>query len=156
MLKIWYIILFFLFSLFSPAFAQPSIKSEVDKKQISLGDNITYKITINSEASVIPELKIPVFKGFNVLSDVQSSNVSLGSEGIKTTLIRAFILQSVETGKFKIEPSSVILEGKNYMSAEIEIEVKPGKIKPQQLPKKPQNKPLPEQIPSLKEDQITL
>ena len=136
----------FSFLCVSLAFAETSIKAEVDKKSITTDENITYKLVITSAEQNIPAPQVPKFEGFNILSQAQSSTVSFAGGGIKTILVYAFILAPTDVGKFKIEPSSVKMKDKTYSTDSIEIEVTQGKAKPRKksepqpsLPQQPQS-----------------
>lgn len=125
-------ILFILF-ISANSFAETAIKAQVEKTSITTDETLTYKITITSTEKKLPEPKIPDFKGFSVVSTVQSSTLSFGKNNINTTLGYAFILAPTDVGKFKIEPSKVTIAGRTYSSEAFEIDVKPGKAKPQNI-----------------------
>ena len=131
-----FILIAILFILFAPtiAFAEVTIKAEVDKTSITTDDNITYKLTITSSEKKIPEPQLPEFKGFYVLTQAQSSNISFAKSNIKTTLVYAYVLAPKDVGKFEIGPSTIKIQGKTYSSDTFEIEVKQGKTKPQAPP----------------------
>jgi len=129
------------------AFAETTIKAEVDRTSITTDENITYKLIITSTEKNIPAPQLPEFKGFNVKSQAQSSTVSFAKSNLKTILVYAYILAPKDTGKFNIEPSQIKIKGKSYSSESFEIEVKQGETKPQHKPKSEQ-----EQLPSLPEE----
>ena len=114
------------------AFAQISIKAEVNNTSITTNDFLTYKLVITSTEKNIPSPQMPKFEGFNVLSQAQSSTFSLAASNIKTTLTFTYILAPKEKGKFKIEPAVIKLKDKVFSSAAFEIEVKPPSLLPQQ------------------------
>ena len=139
----------------APAFAEISIKAEVDKTSISTDETLTYKLIITSTDNQAPEPEVPKFTGFNVISQAQSSTFSYLKTGPKTVLVFAFILAPLEAGKFKIEPSVIKLKGKTYSADSFEIEVTQGKAKPKAPPEEKQT--LPEKFPSESDQpQITL
>lgn len=147
---------FFIFLFHATAFAQDlSIKAEVDKVSLTTDETLTYKITVNLPEKKIPILEMPKFKGFNIISSVQSSTASWVKGGMKKVIVYAYILVPVDIGKFKIEPAIIKIKNTTYSTDAFEIEVKQGKAKP----KTPsQEKPLlPEEIQSESEQpQITL
>lgn len=137
------------------AFTETSIKSEVDKKSITTDENVIYKLTITSTDKNIPQPQLPKFTGFVVISQVQSSNISLVKGGIKTILVYAFVLTPIVIGKFKIEPSFIKVKNKTCSTDTFEIEVTQGKRKPN--PPQKEGLPLPEKPPSESEEpQVTL
>jgi hypothetical protein len=126
-------VFFFLFA--GQALAQTSIKAEVDKTGITTDENIIYKVTVTSLAKKVPGPELPKFEGFYILSQAQSSTISLAKgKKLQSILVYVYILVPKETGKFKIEPSRIKVDGKAYVSGAFEIEVKPGTAKPQGPP----------------------
>lgn len=133
----------FLLLFVSTVFAEVSLRSEVDKKNISTDDELVYKLIINSSEKNIPAPKPPAFKGFDVISQAHSSTIVFGGGSVKNLFVFTYILVPLQPGKFKIEPSTVTIEGKTYSSEEIEIEVVLGKRPPDSRPQK-NVKPFPE------------
>jgi len=121
--------LLFWFIMLSVSFAQTIIKAEVDKEILPVGDELVYKLTINSPEKNLPAPKFPDFKGFDVLSSAQTSEISISKENFATFMVYVFILSPKEPGKIMIAPSSIKINGKDYFSSDFEIEVKPGQIK---------------------------
>jgi len=117
-------------------FAEVSIKAEVDKTKITTDSDLTYKLIVTSTEKNIPAPQLPSLDAFDILSQAQSSTVSLMQSNIKTILVYSFILAAKETGKFSIGPAEIKFKGKTYSSEAFEIEVQPGKGKPQPKPKK--------------------
>lgn len=152
---IWLAILFIL-SYATAASADTSLKAEVDKLSLTTDEDLTYKLVITSSAKKIPQPKLPKFEGFVVLSNAHTSQISISSGTQKTLVVYVFILAPVKTGKLKIEPSQIEIKGKSYSSDAFEIEVGPGKTKPQVKPQ--QKPPLPkrESPTKTKEPQFTL
>jgi hypothetical protein len=156
MMKRNLILILVILSLATYAFAETSIKAEVDKTSITTDETLTYKLTITTSDKRLGEPKIPAFNGFDVVYSAQSSTVSVTQNDIKTSIVYSFILAPADVGKFIIEPSQVKAAGKAYSSQAFEIEVKQGTAAPQppaqkQKPSKPE-----ENIPESKEPQITL
>ncbi len=123
------VILFFWFSLLPVLFAQTVITAEVDNQVLSVGDELVYKLTINSPDKQLPALTFPDFKGFDVLSSAQTSEISIAKGNFDTFIVYVFILSAKDPGKIKISPSSIKIKGKDYFSGSFEIEVKPGQTK---------------------------
>lgn len=136
------------------AFAETSLKAEVDKLKITTDGILTYKVALTSNEQLIPGLKFPEFKGFNLVSQGQSQSVSLEKGGISSSLIYTFILSPEAPGKIKIDAASVKIKDKILTSDVFEIEVLPGKNKPQAAP--PVKPVLPEGLNGPQEPQFTL
>lgn len=140
----------------SSAFAEISLRCEVDKKSISTDDQLVYKLIVSSSEKNIPVPEPPVFEGFGILSQAQSSTVIFGKSDIKTLLVYTYILAPLEPGKFEIKPSTLTIKDKTYSSEEIEIEVTQGRGVSHRRPEE-KSQPLPGQGPPESEGpQITL
>lgn len=116
------------------AFAETTIKAEIDKTSLTTDETLTYKITIDSTDKKVASPKIPEFKGLVVISQLQSSSISFQGGKAKTSLVYSFILVPVETGKLTIEPASVTVGREIYSTVSFEIEVTQGKAKPKTAP----------------------
>jgi len=117
-----------------PALAQVTIKAEVNKFKISTDETLTYKLIIVSSEANLAQPQIPKFSGFNILSQSQSTTLSLEKNGLKTSLIYEFILSPVSAGKLKIDPSTIKIANQLLSSEAFEIEVTQGKATPKILP----------------------
>lgn len=148
--------IFFLFLFINTAFAQDfSLKAEVNKASLAIGETLNYKITINYMGKGQAEPKIPKFGGFNVISSMQSSNMSFVKNNIQSNIVYIFILAPLDIGKFKIEPSVIKIGNKTYSTDTFEIEVTPDKARPKTpLEQKPSLAPKIQ--PESEEPQITL
>jgi hypothetical protein len=146
---------FFLLSLTTCAFADTSIKAEVDKTSITADEAIIYKLTVSSDERSLPEPKLPSFDGFAVAYSTQSSTMSFAKNSVRASVVYSLILAPQDTGKFSIEPAEVKVRGKTYSSQAFEIEVRQG-ARPIQPPQK-QTPALPgKELPESKEPQISL
>lgn len=155
-MKIKLLLLFLAISLCvsTNAFAEFSFKAEVDKTSISTDETLNYKLTITSDERNLPQPKFPDFKGFAVVSSMQSSNLSFGASKVKTAVSYVFILAPAEIGKLSISPSQITVGDKDYSTLSFEIEVKQGKA-PVQAPQAPQGAPQ-NNLPQSEEPKITL
>lgn len=132
MRKIIFIVLLSFFS-WGIAFAETTIKAEVDKKSLTTDADLTYKIVIISSEKEISSPLPPSFVGFNILSQAQSSTVSLVEKEAKSVFVYAFILTPLYAGKFHIGPSAVRAKDKIYSTEAFDIEVRQGEEKPKPL-----------------------
>ena len=147
------------------AFAQTSIKAEVDKTIVTTDDAITYKLIITSSEKNIPKPQLPKFTGFKIISSAQSSTVSFTPPlragagcNVKTIVVYAFVLVPTDKGTLKIEPSSIKIKNETYSTATLEIEVEQGKLKPKPKTEPGQRPSIPEETQPETEQppQITL
>ncbi|PIP20861.1 MAG: hypothetical protein COX40_02440 [Candidatus Omnitrophica bacterium CG23_combo_of_CG06-09_8_20_14_all_40_11] len=135
MRKIIILSVIFISLFIATAFAQASIKAEVDKTTVTTDDIITYKLIVTSSEKNIPTPQLPKFTGFKVISSAQSSTVSFTPPlragagftkgNVKAIVVYAFILAPTDIGKFKIEPSAVKIKNETFSTASFEIEVNP-------------------------------
>ena len=123
------------------AFAQTSVKAEVDKTSLSTDEALTYKLTITSLEKNIPTPQLPKFTGLKVITSTQSSSVTFTKGSVKTILVYVFVLVPTEAGKFKIEPSTIKIKNEAFSTGDFEIQVKQGKLK---SGVEPRQKPPPE------------
>jgi hypothetical protein len=138
------------------AFAEVTLKAEVDKKSLSTDEILTYKITISYSDVKVSDPALPVFQGFQVVSSAQSSSISLGRGKGKSSLSYAFVLAPEKAGKIKIEAASIKADGQTYSSDAFEIEVTQGARQPQPvLPKTKPTSPK-KSVPQSEEPEITL
>jgi len=123
------VFLVFLLGAQSRVWADTPIKAEVDKASITTDDVLTYKLTVISQQKNISSLKIPDFKGFIVISQIQSSSVSFQKGGQQTNLLLVFKLRPKQAGKVKIEPAQVTVQGDSFATEALQIEIKPGSLR---------------------------
>jgi hypothetical protein len=124
--------------------------AEVDKFKVTTDDVLTYKVTVSSSEQLIPAPKLPEFKDFEVVSQLQSSQMSWGKDGSKTNTEYTFTIIPKTTGKLKIDPAILRIKDKSYSSEEFQIEVAQGeripktRIKPEFTPDLPDDEDLPQ------------
>jgi hypothetical protein len=136
------------------AYAETTIKAEVEKNKVSTDEGVAFKVIIASSENALPAPVFPKFTGFAVVSQARSSTVSFMAGGVKTILVYAFILAPMKTGKIKIDPVSIRVKNETFTSEPVEIEVIQGKRKPQEQQK---CRPAPQPVPaSPQEPQYTL
>lgn len=137
------------------AFAEVSIKSEVNRNAITTDETIVYKLSVVSQYKNLPPVELPDFSGFIALSQAQSSSLTLGKAGVTTRLVYTCVLAPQKTGKLKIEPATVKVKDKVYSSDATEVEVRQGKRSLEPLPE--ESPVLPEESqPDYQGPQITL
>ncbi|RKY31829.1 MAG: hypothetical protein DRP74_03960 [Candidatus Omnitrophota bacterium] len=136
------IALIFIFS--KTAFAEVSIKAEVDKTVLTTDDLLNYKLTVSSQERSMLTPKLAEFSGLSIVSHGHSSNISFTKTGIKTVVVYSFVLSCPKAGEYKIKPASIEVRGKNYFSEEFLVIVKEGQNQPEKLP---------EEIPFLSEEE---
>ena len=131
------VVFLFLFAA-SKAFAEIKIKAELDKTGITTDEIITYKLTVSSSEKKLPAPKFAQFSGFNIVSSLQSSNISFSQGSMRSVITYSFVLAPTAAGIFKIPPSHIDFNNRRYESEDFEIEVKKGSkpVAPGNIPEK--------------------
>jgi len=113
-----------------PCLADISVKAEIDKKNLTTDEVLTYKVIVVYSKENPPKLKLPKLDDFRVISQVQSSSVQFSAEGKKNTTIFAFVLLPLKAGELQIKPAEVNSGKNSFTTDAFKIQVKQGKIKP--------------------------
>ena len=127
--KLFLLIVFFGL-LVCTSFAETSFKAEVDKTSLTTDQVLTYKVSITSTEKLLPLPKFPELADFQILSQVQSSNLSFAEGGPKASLTYVLMLSPKNTGKLKIGPATLKINDQVISTQGFEIEVSQGKAKP--------------------------
>ena len=117
-----------------------NIKSYVDKDKIKL--NETIQLTIKIEGNISnPKIELPnLAENFDVITSLQSQNISIKGKEKSAILEFIYILQPKKEGKYTIAAVSLKYKGKVFNTEPINIEVLPqDKISTPELP--------PEEVP---------
>lgn len=116
------------------AFAETSIKAEVDKTALTTDEVLTYKVTVISSEKNLPKPQLPEVKGFSVVSQAQSSSLKLAQAQAKSVLSYVFFLLPVEAGDLVIGPASINMGDNIYSTDSFSIKVSRGKNPPKAAP----------------------
>lgn len=127
--------------LFSVLFYQSTIAQDitlnatVDRSVVSLGEQITFQVTVNGNVSDINKPQLPDLKDFNVGSAGTSQNISIINGQVSTSLTYNYILVPKSIGKFTIGSVTLVHKGKTYTTNPINIEVQqPTQKQQEQIP----------------------
>lgn len=128
------VVLIIVFGLAAAAFAETSMKAEVDKTILTTDNILNYKLTVTSSDKQIPLPQLPDFKGFRIITQAQSSSVNFTNGRAKTVFSFIFILLPVEAGDSVIGAASIKVGGDTYSTDTFKIKVSQGKPLPQAAP----------------------
>ncbi len=125
--------LFFIASVFCPAFsgAEVKVQSTVPTNKISLGEQIVVTVSISSDSSFNDsEPAMPTINGFGFVNSWSSSNTNLvftphGKE-FQTRKNYYFRLSPAKTGRLVIPAFHVTVDGKDFETKPIIIQVNSG------------------------------
>jgi len=129
-----------------------TFQAEVNKSSIAVNATFTYKLIVTSSQSRIPEPKFPKFSGFTILSQANTSKISVEQGKVKIYQSYIFMLAPIRPGTFTINSAELTIGGKTYSSAEFKIKVDPVKPQPQtsapgeQTPPEKESSILPKQL----------
>ncbi|PIU83767.1 MAG: hypothetical protein COS68_02250 [Elusimicrobia bacterium CG06_land_8_20_14_3_00_38_11] len=130
--KVLILLFSILYSLFSAIYAEININASVDKNTVNFGDSIILQVVVSGDVSNIPKPELPSLTDFNVYSSGTSQNISFVNGQVSSSVTYNFILSPNKPGKFTIGAVSLIVAGKKYSTAPINIEVLPSGSSPSQ------------------------
>lgn len=123
------------------------VEAQVDKKAMTTDEALTYKISVSSLENKLPEIKLPDFAGFTVISQAQSSSFNFSSGKANNSAVFIYVLACLKVGKLEIKPASVKIGKDTFTTESFVIEVKQGKNPLRSRPEK-QDNALPEEFTS--------
>ncbi|WP_027127539.1 BatD family protein [Gelidibacter mesophilus] len=108
---------FFLFSLFS--FSQ--VKSSIDSTKIKIGEQITYKIEVESDSTDL--VVFPEGQSFTPLEMIESYKTDTTINNTKYNLIKKYGLTQFDSGSYTIPRQKIIIGTKEYFTDSLKVEV---------------------------------
>lgn len=130
-----------------PALAAVQVQAFVDRNEIGLGDTFQLTVSVSSSDSVdVSEPRVPNIDGFDLLNSWTSSSTSSklvqGPGGMQFETVRRqdfnYMLSPKKAGRLQIPAFEVVVDGKNYLTKPLHIEIsKQGSgagQPPQQMP----------------------
>ncbi|MFD2832166.1 BatD family protein [Gramella sp. AN32] len=100
--------------------AQNAVSAEVDSTSIKIGEQISYKITVQSKPDEL--VVFPEGDTFSPLELVEASEVdTLRNNGYR--LLREYFLTQFDSGKYVIPQQEVLIRDQSYFTDSIEVEV---------------------------------
>lgn len=102
--------------------------ASVDKNPVSTDDSFTYSVTLENGRG---NVQLPQLNDFRVVfGPSKSSSYRIINNKQSSTLTVSYTLRPKNTGKFKIGPAKVQVNGRTYTSEPIEVEVVKGSSSP--------------------------
>lgn len=125
MKNLGFIILLFITSL---AYSQNVEFKAIAPSVVAMGEQFRLSYTINQEGS---NLQVPTLEGFDLLmgpSSSQSSSFTMvnGKTTQSVSFTYTYILEGVKEGTYQIAPATIVVDGKQYKSNGLKIEVVKG------------------------------
>jgi hypothetical protein len=115
----------------SPVEAQVRVSMTADRTSVGIDEQLTVRIEVESEGGGSPEVELPGFAGFQVVSQqvqrpMQFSFSFGGRAVVRSSTNYTFGLRPVSVGRLTIDAVRVSVDGKVYASRPIEITVAGG------------------------------
>lgn len=128
------IILLFLAVTPTHAQGQSPLTATVDRTALSTGEIVTLTVTVTADLATMPQPLMPSLAGFNVLGSSTSSQISLINGAITSQVVYNYQLQPTQTGDLIIDPINLAVNGQNYATPPITIQVSQGSAAPAPQP----------------------
>jgi hypothetical protein len=128
------IILLFLAAAPTYAQGQSPITATVDRTALSTGETLNLMVTVTTDLTTMPQPLIPSLAGFNILGTSTSSQINIINGAINSQVIYNYQLQPTQTGDLVINPISLTINGQNYTTPPITIQVSQGSGAPAPQP----------------------
>ncbi|MBI4387583.1 MAG: protein BatD [Candidatus Omnitrophica bacterium] len=123
----------------------PKVSAAVDKQTAYQNQEIGFSIRISDGKGNIPAPRLPNFKGFDTFYSGRASHFTFINGKSSSAVEFNYVLIPKSVGVFRLDPVSIVIDGKSYQTDPIQVEVLG---KPALLPQMPaQHAPLPQQPP---------
>ena len=104
--------------------------AQVDRNEVSLDDWVTLTVELEVAGGSVRDFRLPSAPDFAVRSQSQSEQSSFqfgpGGAQRRHTQIYTLILEPLREGVLRIEPGSVVVDGRTYRTEAIEVRVQGG------------------------------
>lgn len=144
-MKVLFLYLSLTLSLLSSARAAFQVTATVDSEQVTMGEQLTLSISVKSNEEVqVSEPRVPNLNGFNLENSFQDSSQSFqlrnqnGSMQYEKVLVvnYNYVLTPVKLGALTIPGFEVVVDGKNFNTSPIKIQVLNPQAKRGQQPQR--------------------
>ncbi|MCB0180442.1 MAG: protein BatD [Anaerolineae bacterium] len=105
---------------------QDVVTAQVDRAVVSTDETVTLSVTVNANASNLPNPTLPSLAGFNVVGTGSSSQISIINGSMSAQMVYSYRLQPYQAGDLVIEPVSITIDGQTYTTAPISVKVVQG------------------------------
>ncbi len=100
----------------------PSVEASVDEERVSVGEDLLYTVHAVSHSRVTMHLSIAPFIGFEIVSRSERSEVSMGREPTRTTVLEVR-LRAVRPGRWQLGPARAVQGRDTVEAAAIVVDV---------------------------------
>lgn len=109
-----------------PAGAQSPVTAEVDRVRLSTDEVLTLKVSIDSGAGQPSQPVLPALDGFELLGSSSGTQISIVNGDMSMQATYSYSLHPMRAGQLVINPISVQIDGQEYNTEPIVIEVSQG------------------------------
>lgn len=103
-----------------------SVTAEVNRTRITTDDQLTLTVTIEGDYQQFGEPQLPLLAGFNVVHSSRSSQFSMINGVVSGRAVFTYRLQPIRIGNLAIDPFTIVIDGSQYQTQPIAIEVIQG------------------------------
>jgi len=115
------IILSFFFALFS-MFSFSQITSSIDVDSIKIGEQITYKVEVDTDTSAL--VIFPEGQTFGALEMIESYSIDTTRKDAKYNLIKKYGLTKFDSGAYTIPKQKILINTKAFYTDSLKVEVR--------------------------------
>lgn len=110
----------------STALSEVRISAKVEPKKLSMYENATLEVLIESDDQNLPQPQLPPLTDFQVFSSGRSQSVKMVNGRVNASVTYRYVLAPRQTGRFVIGPATITVGGKVYSTATEAIIVSDG------------------------------
>lgn len=100
-----------------------TFKATVDRTRIEMGEVMTLTVTVSSGSAKVPKPSLPPMNDFSIVSRGSSRSFSFVNGKMRTSVSYTYALTPKGKGTFTIGACEIVLKGKTYRTAPIEVTV---------------------------------
>jgi BatD DUF11 like domain len=117
-------------SLVGSASAAVQVGAELDRDEVSLGEQVVLTVTVNGEARDVREPRIPAVDGIEVYGGGQSQRFSFVNGQVSAVHSFTFYLRPLREGSFSVAPIEVEVDGRMTPVRAVSFRVHKGNAPP--------------------------
>ncbi len=107
------------------AWAEVSIETSVSRSRLAIGEELSYEIIVLNAEGNISNPMIGSINGFNSYSQGRSQEISIVNGRSSSRSIFSYVLIANSVGKKTIGPFEILIAGKRFKIASVDVEVVP-------------------------------
>lgn len=129
----------------APAAAEINIEASVNPARTSVGEPVELMIAVTGASGGIKAPKLPELQGFHSYSQGHSEEFSFANGKSTSRTVFTFVLVPAEEGTFVIDSLVIPIDGKNFKTGNLKIEVGPAAVNNRRAT--PAGKPIAQVVP---------